>query len=435
MLVGLTIFAALIVLYGAVAGWLSRRSITMPIVFTGVGLLLGPWGSDLLPISPRAEGVEQLTELTLAVLLFADASTLSLRDVRQDVGLPARLLGIGLPLTIAAGAVLALLMFPREGWPFALLLGALLAPTDAALGLWIFNNPQVPVRIRRALNVESGLNDGLATPFVTLFLALATVGRGRERAAFLATVFGEMALAVLAAAVAGLVGGWLLRRARAHGWTTPGTDPIAVLGVALAAYFGALALGGNGFVASFLGGLLFAAMTRGELAAPTEFTESVGAFLSLLVWGVFGAVLVGPALQHAADWRPLLYALLSLTVVRMLPTAVALAGTGLRPDTVALMGWFGPRGLASVVFTLLAYVAFEQVGRGPELLVDVATWTILLSVVAHGLTAQPLGAWYARRLQAASEPLPELAPLPELRPRFHVLGHPAAKRTAEIPNS
>src|SRR5437868_14457140 len=176
MLVGLTIFAVLVVLYGAAAGWLGQRSITMPMVFAGVGLLLGPWGSNVLPISPRTEGVEQLTELTLAAVLFADASTLRLRDVRQDVALPARLLGIGLPLTILAGAALAFLLFPPEGWPFALLLGALLAPTDAALGLWIFNNPRVPVRIRRALNVESGLNDGLATPFVTLFLALATAG-------------------------------------------------------------------------------------------------------------------------------------------------------------------------------------------------------------------------------------------------------------------
>jgi NhaP-type Na+/H+ or K+/H+ antiporter len=214
MLAGLTVFAALIALYGAVAGWLSQRSITMPIVFVGVGLLLSPWGSGILPISPRAEGVEALAELTLAVILFADACKLSLRDVRQDAGLPARLLGIGLPLTMVAGAGLAVLLFPREGWPFALLLGALLAPTDAALGLWIFNNPQVPVRIRRALNVESGLNDGLATPFVTRFLALATVGRGGEQAGFLPSAVGEIARAVVAAAVVGLAGGWVLRRAR-----------------------------------------------------------------------------------------------------------------------------------------------------------------------------------------------------------------------------
>jgi NhaP-type Na+/H+ or K+/H+ antiporter len=431
MLVGLAVFAVLIVLYGAVAGWLGRRSITMPMVFTGVGLLLGPWGTDILPISPRAEGVEQLTELTLAAILFADASTLSLHDVRQDAGLPARLLGIGLPLTIVAGTVLAFLLFPHEGWPFALLLGALLAPTDAALGLGIFTNPRVPVRIRRALNVESGLNDGLATPFVTLFLALATVGRGHQQVAFLTTMLGEVALAAVAAVVAGLAGGWVLRRARAYGWTTSGTDPIAVLGVALAAYFGSLAIGGNGFVASFLGGLLFAAVTRGELSEATEFTESLGTLLSLLVWGIFGAVLVGPILRHITDWRPILYATVSLTAVRMLPTAVALAGAHLRPDTVALMGWFGPRGLASVVFTLLAYLAFERVGREPGLLAEVATWTILLSVVAHGLTAQPLAGWYARRLQSASQLLPELAPLPEVRTRHHVHWHPPSAVVGE----
>jgi NhaP-type Na+/H+ or K+/H+ antiporter len=425
VLAGLTVFAALVALYGAVAGWLSHRSITMPIVFVGVGVLLGPASSGILPISPRTEGVAQLAELTLAVLLFADASTLHLRDVRLDPGLPARLLCIGLPLSITAGGLLAILMFPREGWAFGLLLGAILAPTDAALGLWIFNNPRVPVRIRRALNVESGLNDGLATPFVTLFLALATIGHGHAEAAFLAPVLGDISLAVLAAVVVGLGGGWLLRRTRAHGWTTPSTDPVAILGVALAAYFGSLAIGGNGFIASFVGGLLFAAATRGELAAPTEFTETVGACLSLLVWGIFGAVFVGSVLLHTVDWRPVGYAILSLTVVRMLPTAIALTGARLRTDTVALMGWFGPRGLASVVFTLVAYQAFEQAGHEPALLVEVAAWTILLSVLAHGLTAQPLADWYARRLRATRGPLHELTSLPELRPRRHVLGHPA----------
>src|SRR5262249_54911566 len=153
----------------------------------------------------------------------------------------------------------------------------------------------------------SGLNDGLATPFVTLFLALATVGRGGEQAGFLASAVGEIARAALAAAVVGLAGGWVLQRAHASGWTTPGTRPLAVLGGALAAYFGSRAIGGNGFVASFLAGLLFGAVTRGELSAPIEFTESVGAFLSLLVWGLFGAVLVGPVLHSTTSWRPVLY--------------------------------------------------------------------------------------------------------------------------------
>jgi NhaP-type Na+/H+ or K+/H+ antiporter len=210
-----------------------------------------------------------------------------------------------------------------------------------------------------------------------------------------------------------------------RGWTSGGSEQIAILGLGLTAYFAAVAIHGNGFIAAFSGGLVFGAATRNQFATPTEFTETFSTFLSLLVWGVFGAVLVTEALRVTSDWRPIVYAALSLTLVRMLPVALALVGARLRRDTVALMGWFGLRGLASVVFTLLAIVQFQAAGRPVNTLVAVATWTILLSVVAHGLSAQPLSAWYARRLQARvattaggkQVEIEELAELPELRLR------------------
>jgi len=186
-----------------------------------------------------------------------------------------------------------------------------------------------------------------------------------------------------------------------------------------------LMLEGNGFIAAFSGGIIFSAATSNRFAEPTEFTENTGAVLSLLVWGIFGAIAVPKAILFSSDWRPFAYAVLSLTVVRMLPVALAMRGAGLRTDTVALMGWFGPRGLASVVFTLLAFMTFKDVGKPIDLLVAVATWTILLSVLTHGISAKPLSFWYSRRLAKATEPLAELKELPELRERRRFLKGPS----------
>ena len=427
MTTGIAILAVLIVLYAALAAKLGRWSITMPIVFVAVGFLLGPSGANLLVISPQTETVKGLTEITLALLLFADASTLKLEQVRDDAALSGRLLTIGLLLTIAAGAVVALILHPQEGLAFACLLGAILAPTDAALGLPIFNNPRVPVRIRRALNIESGLNDGIATPFVLLFLAYAAATEGQASGAWLSTAVIEIVLAVLAGAAIGAVGGWLLAQTTRRGWTSGGAEQLGILGLALAAYFGSVAIGGNGFIAAFTGGIVFRAVSHSRFIEPTEFTETFGTFLSLLVWVIFGALLVSAVLANLTDWRPILYAILSLTVIRMAPVALALRGVGLRRDTVSLMGWFGPRGLASVVFTLMALERFQEASRPVDTLIAAATWTILLSVVAHGLSAMPLSAWYARRLAAATEPPVELAGMSELRQRRSVLASPAKK--------
>ncbi|HKC76335.1 MAG TPA: sodium:proton antiporter [Chloroflexota bacterium] len=417
MMPGLAILSTLIVLYGAVALRLGRWSISMPMVFVAVGFLLGPGGTGILHVSPQTEVVKTLTEITLGLLLFADASTLNLRQVRADAHLPLRLLTIGLPLTIGLGTVLAWGLLPAEGLAFAALLGAILAPTDAALGLPIFTNKAVPVRIRRTLNVESGLNDGIATPCVTLFLAVAVATEEHARGGWLTTAVLQIVLAVVVGAMAGIIGGRLLMQTTRRGWTAGGSEQIAILGLGLAAYFGVAALGGNSFIAAFTCGIVFAAATRHQFAEPTEFTETLGMILSLLVWAIFGAVLLPEAFRNTTEWRPIVYAILSLTVVRMLPVALALIGTGLRPDTIALMGWFGPRGLASVVFTLLAFVRLEQAGRPIDTLEAVATWTILLSVLAHGLSAQPLSAWYARRLKAAGGKPVELVEPPETRPR------------------
>jgi NhaP-type Na+/H+ or K+/H+ antiporter len=359
---------------------------------------------------------ESLTEITLAILLFADASTLDFSKVRDDARLEGRLLLIGFPLTVVFGGLAAYALFPQQQIGFALLLGAILAPTDAALGLPIFNNPRVPVRIRRALNVESGLNDGIATPLVALFLALTITEQGSVQGSWLRGALAQMGIAVVAGAAIGLVGGWLFRKSMQRGWTSKTAQQLGNLALALAAFWGSLSLGGNGFISAFVAGLVFGYATRNTMHEATEFTETSGTLLSMFVWALFGANLVIPLLL---DFNPsaLMFALLSLTVVRMAAVAIGLIGTHMRVDTVLMMGWLGPRGLASVVFMLVANEALHEAGAETSTLRAMASWTILLSVVLHALSAVPLANWYARRLETASPDAPELIDVAELPSR------------------
>jgi len=425
---GLTVLAAVVVGYTMVASTLDRWWITAPMVFVAAGTILGPAVLNIVPVSLSNETVRAITELTLALLLFSDASTVRLRAVEGDASLPSRLLFVGLPLTVAAGALVAHLMLPDVGWAPAALVATILAPTDAALGLAVVTNKAVPVRIRRALNVESGLNDGIATPFVTLFIALAASEEGVGDKAWGLEALKEIGLALVAAAVVGYLGGKLLAFAAQRGWTSGVSEQIAILALALLAYEGSVVIGGNGFVAAFAGGILFGAVTRGLLAASTSFTETLGLAASFLVWSIFGALFVGELLTRELSVQPVLYAIVSLTVIRMVPVALALIGTHLRPVTMAFMGWFGPRGLASVVFTLIALEEFGHSGAATTL-VQTATWTILLSVLLHGVTASPLAARYGAAIAKAGD-VPELAPAAEPTIRLRDLAgrHPVGRR-------
>jgi sodium/hydrogen antiporter len=429
---GLTALAAVVVAYSLVASQLDRWWITGPMVFVGAGVILGPGGLDVLPFSLDNETILTITELTLALLLFSDASTIQLRDVESDAGLPRRLLFVGLPLTIAAGALLAYLMFPGVGWAAAALVATILAPTDAALGLAVVTNRSVPTRIRRALNVESGLNDGIATPFVTLFIAAVAAEESLGDTAWGLEALKQIGLALVAAVVVGYLGGKLLAFAAERGWTSAVSEQIAILALALLAYGGSVAIGGNGFIAAFAGGMLFGAATRRRLAEPVQFTETVGLSASFLVWSIFGAQFVGELLSQDLTARPVIYAVLSLTLIRMLPVAISLAGTHLRPATVAFMGWFGPRGLASVVFTLLGLEEIERGGDG-QLLLQTITWTILLSVVLHGISAVPLAARYGAAIATAGD-MPEKQPSREPSIRLRDLaGRHRHARPADLP--
>ena len=427
---GLTALAVLVVVYTLMASKLDRWWITAPMVFVAAGTILGAGVLNVVPFSLSSETILTITELTLALLLFSDASTVRLRDVEGDASLPTRLLFVGLPLTIAAGALVAHLVLPGVEWAPAALLATILAPTDAALGLAVVTNRAVPVRIRRALNVESGLNDGIATPFVTFFIALVAAEDGIGDRSWGLEALKQIGLAIVTAVVVGYLGGRLLALANDHGWTSGVSEQIGILALALLAYEGSVAIGGNGFIAAFAGGILFGAATRGRLEAPTQFTETLGLAASFLVWAIFGGLFVGKLFTAQFSAQPIIYAVLSLTLIRMVPVALVLWGTHLRPATVAFMGWFGPRGLASVVFTLIALEDLEHASGG-TLLVQTATWTVLLSVVLHGLSASPLAARYGASMAKAGD-IPELAPAGEPRIRLRDLAgrHRVAEQQA-----
>jgi sodium/hydrogen antiporter len=391
----LAIVAALIFAWGALSARLERFDVTAPIVFVVAGVVLTHGPLAPLGFAPSHELVKSLAEITLVLVLFSDASRVGLRDLRTDMTLCLRLLGVGLPLTIGLGTLLAFALFNGMNIWLALLVGAALAPTDAALGAGMMVNPAVPARIRQLINVESGLNDGIATPVVLVAVAgagtAASVGPGEAVA--------ELALGVLIGAAVGGAGGFVVKAARRRGWAEGGFAGTAVLALAVCAYACALAWHGNGFIAAFVGGIAFGAIggRRGERLMP--FVEETGALVSLLVRLAFGVIAVVPALT-GLTWQMVVYAVLSLTVIRMAPVAVALAGARLGGAAVALVGWFGPRGLASVVFALLALEELGQHVAGPA--VSVIAFTVLVSVVVHGATADPLARRYGPRIALAA---------------------------------
>jgi sodium/hydrogen antiporter len=420
----LAIVAALIFAWGAVSARLERFDVTAPITFVIAGLVLthGPLG--VVGLTPPHEAVKVLAEITLVLVLFSDASRVRLQDLRAELGLCLRLLGIGLPLTIGLGMLLALVLFGGINIWLALLIGAALAPTDAALGAAVMSNPAVPARIRRLLNVESGLNDGIATPVVLVAVAGAGTA-AHESMTGPGGAVAELALGLIIGAVVGGAGGWLVKVARRRDWVAEGFAGVAVLGLAVCAYASAVALHGNGFIAAFTGGLAFASTAgrRGEPLVP--FVEETGALVSLLVWLAFGAVAVAPVLEHLT-WQLVVYAVLSLTVIRMAPVALALVGTKLGWATTTFVGWFGPRGLASVVFALLALEDLNESVAGPA--VQVITATVLLSVIAHGVSADPLARRYgAVSAQAASRV--DSGGLPEMPTRRLIRRTPARAAT------
>jgi NhaP-type Na+/H+ or K+/H+ antiporter len=402
---GLAVLAAVVLAYALVSRRLELSAISAPMVFVGAGIVAGPDVLGLVELDATHGTAFHVAELTLALLLFADAARIDVRSLRGHADLPGRLLGVGMPLTILLGmAAGAVLLTELEFWEAAIV-AAVLAPTDAALGQAVVSSRAVPARIRQALSVESGLNDGLSVPFLALFLAIAvdqTVPEARDWLGFAAEQIG---LGTLIGAGVGGGGAWLVERSAARGLTTPLFEQIAVLALAVLAFVLADEAGGNGFIAAFVGGL-----AAGQIGAVSgqrifEFTEEEGQLLSLAVFFVFGTVAI--SFLDGADVGIVVYAALSLTLVRMVPVALAVTGMGFRPSTVAFVGWFGPRGLASII---LALVVAEEEPELPALGVVLAamTVTVLASVVLHSLSAVPIVRSYSREVERLPPGAPEL---------------------------
>ncbi len=404
----------IIIVWSVLSRPLDRRGITSALFFTAAGFMVGASALGWLDVAVESAVAERVTEIALVLLLFSDAARLDLRSLRRELGWPVRLLLIGLPLTLAAGVGAGMLAFPGMALASVFLLSTMLASTDAALGQKVVTDPSVPARVRQALDVESGLNDGLAVPFflVALDIANAELTTGITWAV-VSNAAAQIGWGLAAGLAAGVLGGLLFRAAKRRGWIGGEWRQIVPLAVALLVYGIALTLGGSGFIAAFVGGMAFGHASGARGSVVTLFTEETGGFVAAITWIGFGALALTLAIPDIT-WQVVLYAVLSLTVVRMLPVLIALAGRGIRRPTVAFIGWFGPRGLASIVFALLA---LERGIPDEEVVLTTVVVTVALSVVLHGLTSVPLVTsyhrWYAAHTVAnpqAEEAAPATMP-------------------------
>lgn len=389
---GFLIVCMVTVGYTMVAQRLSLSMLTAPMVFISVGVGLSL--SGLLSEHDTHVLLHPVAEIALVVLLFLDAAQIDLAALRKRHVWPTRMLLIGLPASVALGSLAGVFLFPA--WPFAAvaLMAAILAPTDAALGQAVVTNPNVPMRPRRALTVESGLNDGLALPVILFFASLTAAESTAQGGEWL--IFGakQILLGPLVGVSIGAIGGLVLLRAKALRTTSDTYEGIGALALAGAAYLGAVQIGGNGFISAFAAGLAFGVIIKGACKFVYEFTESEGQLLAWAAFLLLGAALVPDAIAHLT-WQMLALILLSLFVVRPLAIWISLIGTDAAPITRLFFGWFGPRGLATALFALLVVEQISQ--EYGEQVLHIAVNAVWISALLHGLTAAPAAKWYGEK--------------------------------------
>lgn len=397
----LALFTIFILVYSSVAGVIERSWISGPIIFTCYGLFLGAEGLGLLSWNTDKETIRNLAEVTLAVVLFTDAAGVNMRVLEKTSMLPVRLLLIGLPLTILLGIGLGIFIFDGISLFIIALLATMLAPTDAALGQAVVTNQSVPSEVRQALNVESGLNDGICVPVLLLFLELALGHVSGSNSGSLAVklIIEEIGIGLAVGLLITLLAVQLLKFAWQRKWLTPTWIQIPVIALSLACFALAQYLGGSGFIAAFSGGLLFGVLEKSMRDKFLRAAEGTGNTLALITWVIFGALVAGSILQ-TISWSILIYAILSLTVIRMLPVFLALTGSGISTEGKLFIGWFGPRGLASIVFAVI--VLSSDLPIGDDLISTVAC-TIILSIILHGITANPWARAYGIRSKEARQ--------------------------------
>lgn len=377
----------------AVSGRLARLSITEPLMAVGIGILITFLVVD--PTDIRSPAALTFLELTLALVLFTDAARIDVGRIRRQYRWPARMLLIGLPLAMVLGAVVA-------GWilaiPFgaALLLGVILAPTDAALAEPVLESEVLPVRVRQTLNIESGLNDGLALPVLFIAIGLIESEAGRSVSSSVLLVVSLVGIGVAGGALLGLAGAWVISRATEHGWMDELHQKIAAVALALGTFAAVEVLGGSGFVAAFVAGAVLGARVRPKCEYLYDFADTEGRALVLIAFVFLGAGPIYQLIREGVPWQAWVVSLVALFVVRPLAIAVSLIGEKLLLSTVLFFGWFGPRGLATAVFLL---VAFEEMTDISPLVADITFLTVALSVLLHGVSAMPASQWLARRIE------------------------------------
>jgi len=399
----LALLTVFVFLYSLVSGGLRRTPLSGAIVFVAFGLAFGPLGLKFLDLSIDAEGLRSLAELTLALVLFTDAANANLGVLSRNLRLPERLLLGGLPLTILLGFGIGVALIGNLSLLEAAILATMLAPTDAALGKAVVTDPSVPPDVREGLNVESGLNDGICVPILLLILDLATRKAGAVEGGswtHALMLFAEQIGIGAAVGIAlALVGAGLLKWCAERGWVTESWRQLPVVALAVGCFALGQICGGSGFIASFAGGLVFGLLAKQHKHELLLAAEGTGDTLALITWVIFGAGVVGPALGFLS-WEVVLYAVLSLTVVRMLPVFLVLGGMKLRVDEKLFVGWFGPRGLATIVF---AVIVIDEHLPGGDTITIAAACTIILSILAHGLSANPLVALLASRIGRSAQ--------------------------------
>lgn len=392
-LVVLGILSAFIV-YSLVTRLIDRSLLTLPIIFMCLGYGLSEQLRTAVPPEVMHEGKRLLAEITLVLVLFSDASHVRFSQLKQSWSLPARMLLIGLPLSIGLGTLVTWLVSPEGGIAMALLTAAVLTPTDAALGQSVVTSANVPEKLSETINVESGLNDGLVLPFVLLAATLATAGMANAATDGLAL---KAMLQIVLGPLAGIFTGWAVARlmdvAQARRLIAASAEGVVFFAAAFAAYVLATVIGGNGFIAAFVAGMIFGNTYKHNIGFVREFMEGAGLILTMSSFLVFGAVLLPEGLAHAS-MKTLLIAVLFLTVVRVGAIWLSLLGSGLKTREKLFLGWFGPRGLASILFTLVILDAFEFANEA-ELLACVSM-TVALSILVHGLSSTPLARWIGR---------------------------------------
>ena len=410
-MIAVAVLILLVYVYSLVSRRLEGSILTLPMVFAVAGILL------VLALPGQVRGEMQgevwliVAELTLTIVLFNDATRINLRTLKGRTYLPGRLLGIGLPLAILLGIVVAALVLPELSVWEAGILASILVATDASLGETVVRSPRVPMCIREALNVESGLNDGLAVPFLMLFISLAKAEAPGPVAVFLRHAILQIGFGVLVGAGIGFVCGWLLGLARRSGWASVSFQQLAMVALAPMCLILVEPIGASPFIAAFVAGLLVQVGFRDASEGIVEFSENEGRLLDMFVFFLFG-MSVGATL---GEFRlaPVLYAILSLTLVRMLPVAISLIGTRLSAASVIFMGWFGPRGLASIVLGLVV-VGLEVHTAGASLVRLAVMATVLISIFAHGFSASPGIRLYARQIDRLGADAPEHEMVPEI---------------------